>query len=103
MLSCPPSDPVEPLAPPPWLDDDDGEEGDEEPELPLDGDPDGVCELEPPLDDDGDDGLDDDEPPDDGDGMPLGIELDVVVLQPASVSATATASSVDKPWERCMM
>ena len=91
-----PDSPVEPCSAPDglWLD---------EPELPL-GD-DGLCGPEdpppPPPDEDGEDGEDDGDPPD-GDGMPLGIELDVVVLQPTSVTATATASSVEKPGMRCM-
>lgn len=92
----PPSDAVDPAEPPASLDEDE-----EEPGLPLDGEPDGVCELDPPPDE-GDEGDEDDEPPD-GDGMPLGIELELVVLQPASVTATTATSSVDKPWERCIM
>ena len=100
-------DPDEPWLPPPDepLDDEEPDELDglDDPEPPPDDE--GICELDPPLlpDEEGDeDGEEDDDPPD-GEGMPLGIELDVVVLQPASVTATATASSVDKPGMRCMI
>jgi hypothetical protein len=107
---CDPSEPCcescEPWLPPPPEEPPDGKldglEGLDDPELPL-GD-DGVCGPDPPLppDEDGDEGDDEDDPPE-GDGMPLGIELDVVVLQPASVTATAKASSVEKPGKRCMV
>jgi hypothetical protein len=99
---CDPSepccDPCEPWLPPPDDPPEEGEpdglEGLDEPELPLGED--GDCGPDPPLppDEDGDEGDDEDDPPD-GDGMPLGIELDVVVLQPDSVTATATANSVE--------
>jgi hypothetical protein len=89
----------EPGCPPPpddgdWEDDDDGE-----PELPAGG----CCpELlpEPEL------GLDGDELPDEDGielGMPLGIELELVVRQPLVASvAVATTSAVVSPEMRCM-
>jgi hypothetical protein len=99
-------DPSEPWLPPPDAPPDDGEpeglDGLDEPELPLGEE--GACGPDPPLppDEDGDEGDDEDDPPD-GDGIPLGMELDVVVLQPDSVTATATANSVEKPGKRCMV
>ena len=96
--SAPCCEPCEPWLPPPEAPPDDGEldgpEGLDEPELPLGED--GLCGPDPPLppDEEGDEGDEEDDPPD-GDGMPLGIELEVVVLQPASVTATPKANSVE--------
>ena len=93
--SAPCCEPCESWLPPPEAPPDDGElDGLDEPELPLGED--GLCGPDPPLppDEDGDEGDDEDDPPD-GDGMPLGIELEVVVLQPASVTATPKANSVE--------
>jgi hypothetical protein len=108
-----PSEPVEPVEPAAPLEppcspvEPDGElepDGDCEPDderEPLDGeDGDGTCEPAlPPLELDG---LDELELPEDDGGIELGSVLDVVVLHPVRVTATATSNSVDKPWVRCI-
>jgi hypothetical protein len=95
------------LPPPDGDDDPDGDcepedEGDDVEDPPPE-DPDGVCGLEPPpeppLDPD-EDGEDD--PPDDDGGMPLGIDVELVILQPATTTVAATSSSVGNPWVRCI-
>jgi hypothetical protein len=102
-----PVDPlVEPVDPadPPELDEPDEPEVDgieDDGAPPLEELDEGDCEppvLPPPEDDDGED---DEEPPDD-EGMPLGIELDVVVLQPASATAAVASRKTGSPCVRCM-